>query len=155
MRLGFSAWPWCLALLLASLLVACGDSDDIQVLTDDEIGTEIELSANELFEIHLESNPTTGYAWGMSAMTTPDLVSMESKTYVGPDSDLVGVAGTDIFVFTAGGQGSGILRLEYVRSFEDPAIPERVAEFIIRIEGVEWPPPQGTVPPTSTAEASE
>jgi hypothetical protein len=45
-----------------------------------------------------------------------------------------------VFVFVAGDEGAGVLRLEYVRSFDDPVIPERVAEFIVRIDGAPWPP---------------
>lgn len=152
--LGISARFWCLVSLL-SFLVACGDGDEVQVFTQDEIGAEIGVTAEEQFEIHLESNPSTGYAWEISPMTTPDLVALESKTYVGPDSDLVGASGTDVFVFAAADQGAGVLRLEYVRSFDDPVVPERVAEFIIRIDSSEWPPARGTVPPTSTAVAPE
>jgi hypothetical protein len=85
-------------------------------------------------------------------MTTTDLVALTSRTYVASDTDLVGAAGTDVFVFTAG-QGAGILRLDYIRSFDDPIIPERVAEYIIRIDGAEWPPPHGTNPSTNRAVA--
>lgn len=148
-----------LVLLVVSLAIAsCGDDDDdddVQVFTDDESGSEIELTADEAFELHLESNPSTGFAWDISAMTTSDLVTLDNKTYAEPDSALVGAPGTEIFVFTAGAEGAGVLRLEYIRSFDKPIIPERVAEFIIRIDGAEWPPPRGTPPPVSTAVASE
>lgn len=140
------------AAALLSTPTACGDDDGIPVLTDDEIGSEIEVSAGEQFEVRLESNPSTGYGWELSPMTTPDLVVLESRTHTPADGGLVGAAGTDVFVFTAVG-GAGILRLEYVRSFDDPVVPERVAEFVVRVDGAEWPPSGRSVPPTSTTAA--
>lgn len=149
-------WTLCLvsAALLAASAACGGDDDGIQVLTDDEIGSEIDVASGEQFEIRLESNPSTGYGWELSAMTTPDLVVLESRTHTpaDTDSDVVGASGTDVFVFTAVG-GAGILRLEYVRSFDDPVVPERVAEFVVRVDGAEGLPSGGSVPPTSTTAA--
>ncbi len=73
-------------------------------------------------------------------MTTPDLVALDNRRYFEPDSDLVGAPGTEIFALAAGTEAAGILRLEYIRSLEDPIIPERVVEFIIRIDGADRPP---------------
>ncbi len=146
-----------IAVLLGLAIASCGSNDEggVRVLTDDESGSEIELEAGEQFEIHLESNPSTGFTWELSAMTTPDLVDLDDKSYVGPDSDLIGAPGTEVFLFTAGDEAGGILRLEYIRSFEDASIPERVVEFIIRIDGAEWSPGQGSPSPASTAVADE
>lgn len=139
--------------LLLFVAAACGDDAETQVFTDDDIGTEVIIGPNEQFEIRLASNPSTGYAWEISAMTNPDLVELEERTHISADSGLVGEPGTDVFTFTAGDEGAGILRLEYIRSFDDPIVPERVAEFIIRIDGAEVTPPPGTPPPTNTAVA--
>lgn len=134
--------------LVVALTAACGDDADeagstdddaVLVLTDDDIGAEVDLAAGERFEVHLDSNPTTGYGWELAAMTTEGVVTLESSTYLAPDTDLMGAGGTEVFVFMAGDEGAGVLRLEYVRSFEDPMIPARVAEFIVRIDGAPWP----------------
>lgn len=141
-------------LLLAS--VSCGDDgDEVRILTAEQSGAEIEFGSEEEFEVHLESNPSTGFMWEISEMTTPDLVQLVSRRYVEADSDLVGVAGTEVFVFSTGEKGAGVLRLEYVRSFDDPIVPERVAEYVVRIDGAQWPPPDGTAAPPSTAEVSD
>ena len=146
-------WRVCLAVAaLLSAATACGDDDGTQVLTDADIGAEIEVGAGDQFEIRLDSNPSTGYSWEVAEMTTPDLVVLERRTHVAADTDLVGAAGTDVFVFTAVG-GAGILRLEYIRSFDDPIVPERVAEFIVIVDGADWPPAAGTAPSTDTAVA--
>lgn len=130
---------------------ACGDEAEVEVLTGDQSRAEIELSSAEKFEVHLESNPSTGFAWEISPMASPDLVTLDSKAYVEPDSDLVGVPGTEVFVFTTGSEGAGILRLEYIRSSDDPPVAERVVEFILRIDGADWPPTRSTAPTRATA----
>ena len=141
-----------IVVVLWSISAACGDDGDVRILTDAETGSEIEVSSAEQFEIRLDSTPSTGYSWQISEMTTPELVVLESQIHVAADTDLVGAAGTDVFVFSAV-RGAGILRLEYIRSFDDPIVPERVAEFIVRVDGAEWPPPGGTTPSTNTAVA--
>lgn len=141
-----------IVVVLWSMSAACGDEGDVLVLTDDETGSEIEVGSGEQFEVRLDSTPSTGYSWQISEMTSPEFVVLESQTHVAADTDLVGVAGTDVFVFTAV-RGAGILRLEYIRSFDDPIVPERVAEFIVRVDDAEWPPPGGSTPSTNTAVA--
>jgi hypothetical protein len=47
-----------------------------------------------------------------------------------------------------------VLRLEYLRPFDDPPIPERIVEYIVKVEGAEWPPTGVTMPPISTATAT-
>ena len=133
---------------------ACGGDDEPLVLTADRSGSEVEVGAGEEFEVRLESNPSTGYAWQVSETTDPAIVTLTSATYVegdATDPERVGASGTEVFVFRAGTEGAGVLRLEYARSFDDPIVPERVVEFVIRIDGAAWPPPSGSAPATSSA----
>jgi inhibitor of cysteine peptidase len=139
------------------LLAACGDDGGVVVLTDLDSGTEVLVAAGETFEVHLTSNPSTGFGWEVDAMSTPGLVTLTSRNFEDPpDSDLVGAAGTEVFVFEATGEGAGILRLAYLRPFEDRPVPQRVAEFIVRIDEAPWPPDrEGSAQPSiSTATAS-
>jgi predicted secreted protein len=137
------------------MVSSCGDDDDSIVVTDVDSGSEIEVASGDSFEVRLESSPSTGFAWDVDAMSSPGLVELRSKSFEEPvDGDVVGAPGTDVFVFEATGEGAGILRLAYVRSFDDPPVPERVAEYIIRIDGAPWPPDDPGEPPgTSTATA--
>ena len=145
----------CCALVL--LLASCGDAGGVVVVTDTDSGSEVLVAADETFEVRLQSNPSTGFSWELDAMSTPGLVTLVSNGYVEPsDSDVVGAAGTEVFVFKATGEGAGILRMAYLRPFEDHPIPERVAEFIVRINEAAWPPDQNDTaqPSISTATAS-
>lgn len=128
---------------------ACGETT--KVLTDADSTNEVLLDSGEQFEVRLESNPGTGYSWVIAdELVVP--VTLVEERYEEPDTDLVGAPGEQVFVFEAGEEDAGILRLEYIRPFDDPIVPERVVEYIIRVDGAPWPPVDaGTPPSTSTA----
>ena len=69
-----------LALSLAVMVTvgACGEDDEMMVLTDADSGSDIAVEQGERFELHLEANPSTGYAWEIDAMSTPDLVELRA-----------------------------------------------------------------------------
>lgn len=138
--------------LLALVAMACGsdsttETGDLRVLTEAENTQEILLDAGEQFEVRLESNASTGFTWEIAGETGPTAVELRTRTYEEPDTDLVGAPGTDIFRFEAIGDAE-VLRLEYIRSFDDPVIPEKVIEYIIRVDDAPWPP-EGIEPPTT------
>jgi predicted secreted protein len=144
---------------VAALVAACGSDSSTAtsdsgngavVLTEANNGEHLVLDAGELFEVRLESNASAGYTWEISAVPGPRAFELRTRTYLEPDTDLVGAPGTDVFNFEAI-SGAEVLRLEYVRSFEDPAIPERVIEYIIRVDEAPWPPEDVQPPATSSA----
>lgn len=138
--------------LLALVAMACGndsttETGDLRVLTEAENTQEILLDSGEQFEVRLESNQSTGFSWEIAGDTGPMAVELRTRTYQEPDTDLVGAPGTEVFRFEAIGDAE-VLRLEYIRSFDDPPVPERVIEYIIRVDEAPWPP-EGVQPPTT------
>lgn len=136
---------------MLALVAACGsDSDDGRVvLTAANNGEEVLLDAGTQFDVRLESNASTGYAWEISLASQPAAYQLVTRSYEEPDTDLVGAPGVEIFTFEAIADAE-ILRLEYIRSFDDPVIPERVVEFIIRVDDAPWPP-EGVQPPATSS----
>lgn len=152
-----------LALVLVMVVAAgCGsDSDGDEVIgivvTEADTTAQIAVTAGEQFEVRLESNPSTGFRWEIAAMSMPRLVELVSRGFVDEaDDDVVGAAGTEVFVFEVADSGAGILGLEYIRSFDDPPVPERIVEYIVRIDGAVWPPERDdSQPPLATATAPD
>lgn len=138
------------ALLLA--LAACGTGSS-NPWTADDSGEQIELEMLEEFEIHLDSNPSTGFGWYIADDSMPAVLSLTGDGFIAPDVAMPGAAGVQWFHFEATEAGAGVLRLEYLRPFEEPAIPEQVVEYIVRVDGAAWPPTGVAVPATSTATA--
>ena len=142
------------ALAFLLLVGACGGSDP-PTYADADSGAEIRVETGDSFQVSLESNRTTGFEWVLSGFEELDgVLSLESEEFVEPDSDLVGSPGIQIFTFEAAEDGAGVLRFEYVRPFDDPPVPDRIVEFIVRVGDAPWPPPGGT-PATGTATAPD
>ncbi len=146
----------------ALLLAGCGDDGgdaaaELPVLTDADSGTQLALATGDRFQLRLESNPSTGYQWALDRRSMPDAVDLLATRYEPPpdDDDVVGRPGVEVFEFVASGPGAGIVRLEYLRLFDDPPIPERIVEYIVSVDGVPWPPDRADqeVPATATAVA--
>jgi len=77
----------------------------------------IHTSANEKFNISLDSNPSTGYQWQIKTMDQ-SMVKLVSNEYTPPTSGLVGAAGKQVLIFDALKEGNTMIVLEYVRSWE-------------------------------------
>lgn len=146
--------PFLLVVLLAALAVsACSDdSAGSAVLSEDESGSEILIEAGEQFEVRLDSNPSTGHSWEIAEEVRLESVELRSRGHEPAETELVGASGEDVFVFEAIG-GAEILRLEYIRPFDEPVVPKRVVEYIVRVDGALWPPDDVVPPVTSTASA--
>ena len=127
-------WKWSAVVVLVATVMACGSDDDsVQVFDENDVGTDVSVEVGEQFEIRLESNATTGYAW--QVVEQPDAVTLVSDEYEAPNTGLVGAGGVEVFVFEGASAGSGELRLEYVRSFENPPVPAETADYQIQVTG--------------------
>jgi predicted secreted protein len=139
--------------VLALAAVGCGAGDDgTVVLGERDSGREVEVATGAQLLVELESNASTGHRWVPAAL--PPFLELRDDSYEEPDSDLVGAPGTQVVTVEAVARGAGVLRLEYVRPFDDPPIAERIVEFVVRVDGAPWPPERpGTTPGTATATA--
>lgn len=125
---------WIGVVMIGLVAVSCGGDDAGPVVLDlSDSGSAITLQVGDTFEVVLDSNPTTGYGWVVSEQ--PDGVTVRSDDYSPPDTSLVGAGGVEVFVFDAVAAGSGTLRLDYVRSFDDPAVPADTVEYDLTITG--------------------
>ncbi len=137
---------------LLIVLVACG-AEPVELDSNDS-GSELKLNVGDEFFVELESNPSTGYSWELFDSTSIPMVQLRSSVYVAPDSDLVGVAGTQTFRFEAVEFGAGVVRLEYIRTFDDVIIPDKIVEYVVIVDGAAWPPDRPQ-PSTTTVAAPE
>jgi predicted secreted protein len=97
-------------------LAGCGEDEPEsgpQVFTDP---SSIEIASGESFDVELESNPSTGYAWEVDGQLDEEVLTYEGSEYT-PDEgseDLVGSGGTERLSFTAGAAGEAVIELTYV-----------------------------------------
>ena len=98
----------------------------------------IEVAVGASFEVHMDSNPTTGYAWRIREPLDPHLAA-GPKRYVGQGAAApgqpvrVGRGGVEYFSFTGVTAGEATLVLEYVRSWEKrPADTFRTWQVVVK-----------------------
>jgi inhibitor of cysteine peptidase len=124
--------PWIVAVVVATLLGACGDDGaSTVVLGADDSGSQVVVEVGDQLDIELESNPTTGYSWQLGPL--PDGLQLVSSGFEEPGGSLVGAAGSERFVFDVVGPGDGIVRIEYVRVFDDPVVAAQIVEYVVAI----------------------
>lgn len=124
---------WIVLVAAAALLAACGDDGGSTIELDAaDSMSEVSLGVGDQLDVSLEANPTTGYSWELGPL--PDGLELVSSEFEEPGGSLVGAPGMQLFVFDVVGAGSGILRFEYVRVFDDPVVPAEVVEYVVTIE---------------------
>lgn len=86
----------------------------------------ISATANEQFNVTLDSNPTTGYEWQVSSISNPTVAEFVSGEYIPPESELLGAGGVQVMTFNALQGGSTTIEFEYIRPGETGVQPTSV-----------------------------
>ena len=115
------------------LLAACTSQLGTMALTASNNGATVDASVNQILNITLDSNVTTGFKWNL--VTEPDakVLKFLSSEYVAPtprSQPVAGAGGTEVWKFQAVGAGSTTFKLAYFRPFD----PKDVAkEFSLTV----------------------
>ncbi len=133
---------------VAMVVASCGGTRAVEI-TEADSGMHVDVRTGDMIELSLASNPSTGYSWVLADAPLNCLL-LGSERYIESESGLVGAPGIQEFVFEAVDEGAEILRLEYLRRWEQTPIPERVVEFIVSVDGAVWPPRNPGPPPSTT-----
>lgn len=115
---------WLLALLAFIAPQPVVSDSAPRVLTDADKGAALQLKQGESFELHLKSNPATGYIWTLAPESTP-LVKLTTQSHTQPAQPGVGHPSVQIFAFQAIRHGQGVLLLRYIRTWERPGPGEQ------------------------------
>lgn len=87
-------------------------------LTDEDNGAHISLKTGEQMRIDLRSNISTGYKWLEEELPDIETLSLDNSRFVGGNSKLIGSSNTRSWLFSATGQGSGIIALVYTQPWD-------------------------------------
>lgn len=93
--------------------------------------TPIAVTAGQVFVIELESNPSTGYSWQLTAIPDLAVARFVLAAHVPDGSGRPGASGVDRFAFRAIGVGTSTISLAYLRPWETDQPPAKTAEFTI------------------------
>ena len=118
--------------LVLFFLAACAAAEPGAIdLTAGNNGETIDASRNQVLNIKLDSNITTGYKWNLVSEPNPGIVKVVSSKYNEPVGGGIGAGGSETWQFQTVGNGTTTIRLSYFRPFE-PNIPP-VKEFSVTI----------------------
>ncbi|HZK93014.1 MAG TPA: protease inhibitor I42 family protein [Prolixibacteraceae bacterium] len=82
--------------------------------------TDYEIAVNDSFQIELDSNPTTGFAWKWTNKESVSIVDSTGTEYIPDAPSLTGSGGKEIWKFTGMKSGTDTIKMEYCRPW-DPA----------------------------------
>jgi inhibitor of cysteine peptidase len=125
-----------LLFLLPILLftAACSPAQpEMLVLTEEYAGQAVEVQQNQIFQISLEGNLTTGYNWVM-APQDPVLLEQQGDPDYKAASNLVGSPGTVTFTLKAVTPGQTTLHFDYKRPWEETTKPEKTYEVTVTVK---------------------
>lgn len=90
----------------------------------------VRIGVGETYELALESNPSTGFAW--TVQYDEAILELVEERYEEPEGGMLGAAGTQIFVFKGAAKGSTRVLFSYERSWEGEAAETR--EIVITVQ---------------------
>ncbi len=124
-----------MALFISAICISsCSTAD--KTLTEENNGDILKLKTDDVIEIKLESNPTTGYSWFVGDGLDETIVSVSDPEFIEfkEDEELVGAGGYEIFSLKAISEGRIELILNYKRPWEEGEEPIDTFELTISVE---------------------
>ena len=121
------------ALILVTLLLSACSTAALRVGTEDN-GTQIELKKDQLLEIALPSNVTTGFSWEVSQNNGALLAIQGDPLYEEAQPGTMGGGGTTLFTFKAVDAGTLTLELVYHQAWDAETPPADTYTLAITIK---------------------
>ena len=94
---------------------------------------DFEIGVGDKITVKLCSNATTGFSWDY-IMTGDEAVKEENHDFEEPDSDLVGVAGTEVWTFEGIKAGTTVIDMEYSQQWAGGMKAEWTYKMTITVE---------------------
>lgn len=102
------------------------------VLTEQDNGSDIDLTIGATLVVKLPSNPSTGYNWTVAGEPSPLKLQKASFHKAKTKANSVGASGTAVFQLSASASGMATLTLVYRRSWEYNVPP--IKTFTVRVD---------------------
>ena len=95
-------------------------------------GREVDAKLNDAFEVVLPEVRTAGYRWNIVNDGQPELQLSENTSQ--PNAARVGGAGQHRWRFQAVAAGASEIEIQYARSWDESAEPERTFTLKVRVQ---------------------
>lgn len=106
------------------LIVVAVQAEDKTIVFSDPAKTIMVKKSNPVFNIILQSNPTTGYSWSLKSYDSNLIVPVKHKFYPPENKKLVGAPGYERWTFRVKTEGFTVpqltsITLIYLRPWEE------------------------------------
>jgi inhibitor of cysteine peptidase len=120
-------------LLTVVVLTACGSDPGPLAVGKDSNGGSATLKRDQILEVKLEGNPTTGYSWEVKTSGEPVVRLQGEPVYAqtSAGSTVVGSGGTFTFTFVGAEPGTSTIELVYHRPWETDTPP--LETFVLEV----------------------
>ena len=95
--------------------------------------TEYEIAVNESFQIELDSNPTTGFAWKWTNKQSDSIIDTFDFEFIPGTPGLIGGGGKERWSFRGLSSGTATIKMEYCQSWDTKSTMES-KEIIVRVK---------------------
>lgn len=99
----------------------------------DDVTERRDLRPGDRFDVTLEANPTTGYAWALAQDPNAAVVRSLGSSFERPMDAAVGAGGQDVWTFQAVGPGTATVTLVYSRPWERGVPPARTHTIDVHV----------------------
>ncbi len=120
--------------LVFFLLAACASEQGGIDLTAGNNGETIDASPNQILNIKLDSNITTGYKWNLMTEPNPAVVKLVSSKYNAPTGAGLGAGGSETWQFQTVGTGTTTLKLSYFRPLDPNKVSAKDFSVTVRVQ---------------------
>ena len=121
--------------IVSLVIAASGCAAQKEVVLSLEGNENITLRKNQILQIELQSNPTTGYSWAVLSTDTNQVIQQlgEPSYEAGTEAKkgLVGAGGIEIYRFQAMKEGKAILVFQYSRPWEKDVEPAK--RYVVQV----------------------
>lgn len=120
------------AVTAALFIIAAGVCHAAKItVTEAHNNTAVGIKTGDVLQVVLEGNPVTGYAWRTVGYNRR-VLTMDSKPYYKPKTQLGGSGGYYLFRFVGAAKGFSHLKFIYHRPWEKDVPPAKV--FTVRVD---------------------
>jgi inhibitor of cysteine peptidase len=121
------------SITLLSLFLMLSTCSGNEKINSDKMKTDYEIAINESFQVELDSNPTTGFAWKWTNKQSVSIVDTFSNEYIPNKPELVGGGGKEIWKFKGLTSGIDTIKMEYCRPW-DAASAVDTKDFTVKVK---------------------
>jgi inhibitor of cysteine peptidase len=94
----------------------------------------VQATVGQPFSLTLDSNPTTGYRWGLAQPLDETIVHLVHSAYQRGRPGVIGAGGVETWTFLPICQGTTTIDMEYRRPWERPEQDDRHATYVVVVQ---------------------